>query len=974
MVDSSYSAKNTTNNLLRFSNYTGISGFYMDSVSTDGSTIRPFNIGANPLILQHPTIHPGYKVGISTAAPAATLHVSGTTILEGAITTNSSLTLKGAVTALSTVNISGQTVISGMVGIGTNPVSAALHINNNVRRMGTIYEQLNTYFPEQIQWGNIGIGYSNITAGINGIGGPFGCGGILNLTTRLGNTANYNGIYLNNGNVGIGISSPSTMLHVTGTSLFQGNATITSTLNVSGLTTFVGSTTIRGYGSTSFPGLTISSDQTSRSTSLFSVTSANSGVSGSNVGDAILCVGDTSAPIGNIHIQRTSGYNAVLTATVGGSVGINNVTPSANFHNIGSTILQGAASITSTLNVSGSSYLNGNVTINSTLTVVSVDSTTATTTILNFKNNSGYGIYADSHSVSNRGNTVDFKITDYNSASVTTRTLLTMRPEGNVGIGTLNPAQLLHVDGGNIGINSKNEVTGQASLFFYNNPYMGTNNAAKAGIITEATNNFTRAKLHLCTSTVQDLTTSTSTADARLTVGADGYVGINNTNPTSYLSVTGGNGNNDTSVGPYTAEFKGSGAFDGCTVVRLNDNASQYGRVQLQMLGRYEAGNDGWSLASGRNNILFQSQISASSTITTNFALQNYGITRFGILSSYNANVPALAITGSNNYVGIGTDAPSALLHVSGTSILTGASTHSSTLNVIGNTILMNNLNVGTSSIKGTIQAYNQAGGRQPHLTLTGAEYLDPTNFTSTDGLAIMAGVNRSNNRQLWIADTSLAFNNTNTQLRLNPSTGYIDAVSTDGSTAKVLTLGNSTGIISTGPITANSSINVIGSLNLASSSINMTGIPNTTSNNNYVLTYNNSTGAIGYNGFYVTQLFNSQSSSWSGGVTSGNVTLGANSKMIQGTVTYYTTAVVLTQVSLIFTPVGGGTAYTFNFNKFFNNTYTHTEHSFTLALTNTQLPAGTYTCQAIKSGANSGNMATDTNDQIMIAITNYPN
>jgi len=95
---------------------------------------------------------------------------------------------------------------------------------------------------------------------------------------------------------------------------------------------------------------------------------------------------------------------------------------------------------------------------------------------------------------------------------------------------------------------------------------------------------------------------------------------------------------------------------------------------------------------------------------------------------------------------------------------------------------------------------------------------------------------------------------------------------------------------------------------------------------------------------------------------------------MIQGTVTYYVTAVVLAQVSLIFTPVGGGTAYTFNFNKFFNNTYTHNEHTFTLALTNTQLPAGTYTCQAIKSGANSGNMASDTNDQIMIAITNYPN
>jgi hypothetical protein len=300
--------------------------------------------------------------------------------------------------------------------------------------------------------------------------------------------------------------------------------------------------------------------------------------------------------------------------------------------------------------------------------------------------------------------------------------------------------------------------------------------------------------------------------------------------------------------------------------------------------------------------------------------------------------------------------------------------TAASTLNVMGNTILMNNLTVGTSSAKGIIQSYNQTTTRQHNLTLTGAEYLDPSGFTSTEGLAINAGVNRSGNRQMWITDTALAFNTTNTQLRLIPSTGYIDAISTDGSVPQVLKLGNSTGVTLNGPVTAVSSINVSGALNLAGNSINMTGLPNTTSNNNYVLTYNNSTGALGYNGFYVTQLFNSQSSSWSGGVTSGSVTLGANSKMIQGTVTYYVTAVVLAQVSLIFTPVGGGTAYTFNFNKYFNNTYAHTEHTFTLALTNTQLPAGTYTCQSIKSGANSGNIASDTNDQIMIAITNYPN
>jgi len=1307
-IDTSFATKNTTNNMIRFSNFTGISGMYIDSISTDGSTLRPFNIGGNSLILNHPSIHPNQYVGISTATPSATLHVSGNTKLEGATTIGSTLNVIGATTLVSTLNISGSTTIqstlnvsgtsiimgnvgigtsvpltsysstipnarlsilsgasgsdggasrisiggnnnhyaaiegmhvaggsttlalmtatnagtnssnpstrlfidsAGKVGINTTSMSALLHVNgtsiiggastigstlnivgsvstgstlnvsgttsimanvgigttapthslhiakgNDSIRIGAVgfegtavdtttyglersrnqiifstyrdvvldkigakiiginkqtYLDNPSYYsaiqstdiafftvpPNSANYddtierfritdtGNVGVGISGPSAlldvngtmvirGVVSANSTFNIGGATTMLSKLnvsgatsimgtlavgisaptsimqihsalvsgttglweapdlrftynagsGNmwdlgriagyvaaganndTANWPGGLLfqtktpgsigslattkmvidSNGMIGVGTTAPMALHHVSGTSLIigamtanstlvvSGSMTCNSSLNVSGLTTFVGSTTIKGYGVSSFPGLTISSDQTSRSTSLFNVTAANSGVSGSSVGDTILCTGDTASPNGNVYIQRTTGYNPVLTATVGGSVGINNVTPSSNFHVIGSTILQGATTVSSTLNVSGTSYLNGNVTVNSTFSVVSVESTT--TTILNFKNNSGYGIYADSRSITSRGNTLDFKTTDYNSTNVTTRTLLTMRPEGTIGIGTLTPMQMLHVDGGNIGINSKNEINGQASLFFYNNPYMTSGNtAAKVGIISEAINNNTRAKLHLCTSAIQDASTSTSVSDARLTIGADGYVGINNTNPTSYLTVVGGNPSTDAATAPFTAEFKGNGGFDGSTVVRINNNASSFGRTQLQLLGRFEGNNDGWSLSTGRNNILFQSQTSVNSNISTNFALQNYGISRFGILSSYNASTPALTITNNNNNIGIGTDTPSALLHVSGTSILSGASTHGSTLNVMGTTILMNNLNVGTSSSKGIIQSYNQTTSQQYHLTLTGAEYYMPGSYTSTDGLAISAGVNRPNNRQLWIADTALANNTTNTQLRLTPGIGYIDAVSTDGTTGKVLTLGNSTGIISTGPITANSSINVIGTLNI-SSNINMTGIANTTSNNNYVLTYNNSTGAIGYNGFYVTQIFNSQSSSWSSGITSGNITVGSNSKMIQGTLTYYATAVILAQFSLIFTPVGGGTSYTFNFNKFFNNTYTHMEHGFTLALTNTQLPANTYTCQVIKSGANSGNMGTDANDQIMIAITNYPN
>jgi hypothetical protein len=67
--------------------------------------------------------------------------------------------------------------------------------------------------------------------------------------------------------------------------------------------------------------------------------------------------------------------------------------------------------------------------------------------VLNFVNSSGYGIYTNSSSIASRGNTLDWYSYDFNSATITTRPVLTMRPEGNVGIGTATPGQTLDVNG-----------------------------------------------------------------------------------------------------------------------------------------------------------------------------------------------------------------------------------------------------------------------------------------------------------------------------------------------------------------------------------------------------------------------------------------------------------------------------------------------------------------------------------------------
>jgi hypothetical protein len=66
--------------------------------------------------------------------------------------------------------------------------------------------------------------------------------------------------------------------------------------------------------------------------------------------------------------------------------------------------------------------------------------------LLDFRNPS-YGIYAQSDSINARGNTLRFLATDYNTNNVTTRDILTMRPEGNVGINTSSPSFPLDVNG-----------------------------------------------------------------------------------------------------------------------------------------------------------------------------------------------------------------------------------------------------------------------------------------------------------------------------------------------------------------------------------------------------------------------------------------------------------------------------------------------------------------------------------------------
>ena len=97
-----------------------------------------------------------------------------------------------------------------------------------------------------------------------------------------------------------------------------------------------------------------------------------------------------------------------------------------------------------------------------------------------------------------------------------------------------------------------------------------------------------------------------------------------------------------------------------------------------------------------------------------------------------------------------------------------------------------------TISTKLTLFSSTQNSNR---LALTGQEFFQSSN-TSNDGIGFVLGVNRTNNRQLWILDTARsAVNSTNAVIRLlfeNTATDYvqIDGSATDGSTGIPIVFG----------------------------------------------------------------------------------------------------------------------------------------------------------------------------------------
>ena len=131
---------------------------------------------------------------------------------------------------------------------------------------------------------------------------------------------------------------------------------------------------------------------------------------------------------------------------------------------------------------------------------------------------------------------------------------------------------------------------------------------------------------------------------------AYGNCNLGTTNVGSTLTV----GNNDVAtsiqtfyagvgtVSAYTTPttiFYGPRAFDAGNIIAFQCNASQYGRNQLWLVGRFESSNDAWSFTGARNCIRFRTQSSLNSAYTDRFTIQNFN-DKLGIMCAGLGDTP----------------------------------------------------------------------------------------------------------------------------------------------------------------------------------------------------------------------------------------------------------------------------------------------------------------------------------------------
>jgi hypothetical protein len=146
---------------------------------------------------------------------------------------------------------------------------------------------------------------------------------------------------------------------------------------------------------------------------------------------------------------------------------------------------------------------------------------------------------------------------------------------------------------------------------------------------------------------------TTKVAGADLQIVNSGIIGQPYTTPWNFYSSV-----NGTDSG---LDIWGNTAFDCTTVLRLFNSANAYGRTRLCMVGRYQYGNDGWSMEYGRNSIIFQMTNYMYQTPWAVAAIQEMAGS-LGFLCG--SDTPSITMLSGNGNVGIGTTYPYGRMHI----------------------------------------------------------------------------------------------------------------------------------------------------------------------------------------------------------------------------------------------------------------------------------------------------------------------
>jgi hypothetical protein len=254
--------------------------------------------------------------------------------------------------------------------------------------------------------------------------------------------------------------------------------------------------------------------------------------------------------------------------------------------------------------------------------------------VIDFRNPT-YGIFAQTNSISSRGNTLEFIASDYNSNSPTTHNVLTMRPEGNVGIVNDSPSYLLEV--GNASQTNSNVFSGRVNGdFIFNLSKANTNLFSirnnNTGIVHLNTQNSATLALGVSTGT------TTGSIVSSLTINSAGNVGIGQTNPQFDLDVTG--------------------------LIRATSDVYFQGDVYVDSKIRHNGDVDNYITFSAADTQGFITGNSTRLQITNSLVRLNQENNNqdFSVYSANSDNM--LYVDASTDRVGIGTASPIARLHI----------------------------------------------------------------------------------------------------------------------------------------------------------------------------------------------------------------------------------------------------------------------------------------------------------------------